>query len=314
MLIHDAIETFFRHCHFERGLSSATITAYKLDLKQFSSLLKEQCLNSVNEIDKSVIRIYIELLTKNYKPRSIKRKLATLKSFFTFLEQEEIIDYSPFHKLRINLERAKSLPRTLTISSVERLFISAYSLLEETVINSKQYLGAVRDIAVLETLFSTGVRVAELCNLKTSDVDLHHFQILVTGKGKRERVIPLCEPSTTKALEHYKNCFKDYLVPDRVFFLNRNMRPLSDQSVRQLLRKHRDRACLNEIVTPHMFRHTIATLLLENGVDIRNIQVLLGHSSLSVTEIYTHVSLAAQREALGKRHPRQDLRMPENHR
>ncbi|MGB3222877.1 MAG: tyrosine-type recombinase/integrase [Desulforhopalus sp.] len=314
MTTHEAIETFFRHCQFERGLSKCTISAYRLDLKQFSDLLQKESLQPVNEIDKSTIRLYMEWLARKYKPRSIKRKLATLKSFFVFLEQEEVISYSPFRKLRVHLERAKNLPRTLSISSVERLFDSAYSQLEEITNDSRKYLQAVRDIAVLEMLFSTGVRVAELCHLKTSDVDLHHFQILVTGKGKRERVIPLCEPATVKALEHYKNCYDEYLEPDSAFFLNRNMLPLSDQSVRQLLRKHRDRACLNEIVTPHMFRHTIATLLLENGVDIRNIQVLLGHSSLSVTEIYTHVSLAAQREALGKRHPRQDLRMSRNYR
>lgn len=307
MTTHEAVETFFRHCRFERGLSKFTMNAYRLDLRQFSDFLQDKTTQPVNRIDKSTIRFYMEWLAKNYKPRSIKRKLATLKSFFVFLEQEEIIDLSPFRKLRLHLERSKNLPRTLSVSSVESLFTSAYSQLDEETKDSKRYLQAVRDVAVLETLFSTGIRVAELCHLKTSNVDLHHFQILVTGKGKRERVIPLCDPATTKALVHYKKSYQQFLEPEKAFFLNRNMLPLSDQSVRQILRKHRDRACLDEAVTPHMFRHTIATLLLEKGVDIRNIQVLLGHSSLSVTEIYTHVSLAAQREALEKRHPRQDL-------
>lgn len=307
MTTQEAIETFFRHCQFERGLSKFTMNAYRVDLRQFSEFLQEKNSQPVNIIDKSTIRIYVEWMAKNYKPRSIKRKLATLKCFFVFLEQDEIIDLSPFRKLRLHLERAKNLPRTLSVSSVESLFASAYSQLDEETTGSKRYLLAVRDVAVLETLFSTGIRVAELCHLKASNVDLHHFQILVTGKGKRERVIPLCDPATTRALLNYKKAYQQFLEPEEAFFLNRNMLPLSDQSVRHLLRKHRDRACLNEVVTPHMFRHTIATLLLEKGVDIRNIQVLLGHSSLSVTEIYTHVSLAAQREVLEKRHPRQDL-------
>ena len=115
--------------------------------------------------------------------------------------------------------------------------------------------------------------------------------------------------ATVNAMECYRDCYAVHLSDEGAFFLNRDMRPLSDQSVRQIIKRYQKLASLSEDITPHMFRHTIATLLLENGVDIRNIQVLLGHSSLSVTETYTHVSLSAQREALGKRHPRQLLQI-----
>lgn len=309
MNLSEAVALFFNHCRLERGLSKLTIDAYRLDLKQFSELLQSEKFTSIDTFDKSVIRLYLAWLGKNYKPRSIKRKLATMKTFFTFLEQEEFIQVSPFRKLRLHLERAKSLPRTLPISSVTKIFQSAYSLRDELNTDSRKHRETLRDIAVLEALFSTGVRVSELCHLRVADVDLQQRQILVMGKGKRERVIPLCDNATLKAMQCYSTAYAEYLEPENEnsFFLNRDMGPLSDQSVRLIIKKYQRLACLAETATPHMFRHTIATLLLENGVDIRNIQVLLGHSSLSVTEIYTHVSLSAQREALGRRHPRQSM-------
>lgn len=312
MKLSDAVDVFLRHCRLERGLSKLTMTAYQLDLKQFRQKQHQDLI--VAAIDKHIIREYLGWLDEQYKPRSIKRKLATLKSFFTFLEQEEYIEASPFRKLRLRLERAKSLPRTLSVSSVTKLLQSAYAYRNEAPVTSRAYQEATRDIAVLETLFSTGVRVSELCQLRAADVDLNHRHILVMGKGKRERVIPLCDNATVQALKSYKRLYTEFLEPESAFFRNRDKHPLSDQSVRQLIKKYQKLACIPEDATPHMFRHTIATLLLENGVDIRNIQTLLGHSSLAVTEIYTHVSLSAQREALGKKHPRRGLKLEGTHR
>lgn len=308
MELSEAARTFLHYCRHERGLSNLTLSAYTLDLKQFQ---KMQCKKDlfISDIDKQGIREYLYWLDEKYQPRSVKRKIATLKSFFTFLEQEEFIDSSPFRKLRLRLERAKSLPRTLSVSSVTKLLQSAYLCRNEAPAGSRAYQEATRDIAVLESLFATGVRVSELCRLRVPDVDLDHKHLLVRGKGKRERVIPLCDQATLQALQNYKNSYAPFLQPDSAFFLNRDKRPLSDQSVRQIIRKNQRRARIPETATPHMFRHTIATLLLENGVDIRNIQTLLGHSSLAVTEIYTHVSLSAQREALEGRHPRIGLKM-----
>ena len=302
----DAISTFLCQCRLERGLSQLTINAYKLDLRQFAGSLEERN-PTVDAVDKYILREYLAKLDEKYKPRSIKRKLATLKAFFSYLEHEEYITASPFRKLRLKLEREKKLPRVIPISSITKLFNSAYSLRNENRADSRIYRETTRDIAVLETLFSTGLRVSELCSLKLENVDIKQRKIIVMGKGKRERIIPLCCSDTITSLETYYNCFSEYLEFDKAFYLNRDMNPLSDQSVRQMIRKYQKLASLPGPITPHMFRHTIATLLLENGVDIRNIQALLGHSSLAVTEIYTHVSLSAQREALEKRHPRQQL-------
>lgn len=292
MIFTEAVSIFLTHCKFERSLSSLTITAYENDLKHFFESLEGKDTVHIETIDKGIIRLYLETLGEIYKPRSIKRKLATLKSFFTFFEQEEIVDISPFRKLRLQLERAKSLPRTLPVASIKKLFQAAYSLKTQLSDDPRKKKEVERDIAVIETLFSTGVRVSELCNLKNSDVDLKRRQILVMGKGKRERAIPLCDKATVQALNAYKAEYLTYL--DRLespFFLNRDGNALSDQSVRRIIRKYQKLGCLSETATPHMLRHTIATMLLENGVDIRNIQVLLGHSSLSVTEIYTHGNL-----------------------
>ena len=314
MTVQKAIDNFLLHCRLERGLAPFTLTAYKLDLSQFQEKQYVASLNSVTEIDKNIIRNYLSWLDDNYKPRSIKRKIATLKSFFSFLEQEEHIENSPFRKLRLRLDRAINLPRTLSLPSVNKLLKAAYNSLERAKQDTAVYKEKTRDIAVLEILFSTGIRVSELCKLKVADVDLRNQQILVLGKGKRERVIPLCNDSTVNALTTYMAQYTEYLDASTQFFLNRDKRPLSDQSVRHIIKKYNILSCIPEHATPHMFRHTIATLLLENGVDIRNIQKLLGHSSLAVTEIYTHVSLSAQREALTERHPRLQLNAEENNR
>ena len=306
MNLTDATAAFLCYCRLERGLSKLTLNAYKLDLRQFSSSLKENN-PLVDSLDKLVLRNYLSKLEHKYKPRSIKRKIATLKAFFAYLEHEEHITSSPFRKLRLKLDREKQLPRLIPITSITKLLSCAYSLRNENCSDIKLYCETTRDIAVIETLFSTGLRVSELCSLKAKDVDLKQQTITVLGKGKRERIIPLCCPETRLALETYLHSFEKYIRPSKAFYINRNMNPLSDQSVRQIIRKYQRRAGLPGPITPHMFRHTIATLLLENGVDIRNIQTLLGHSSLAVTEIYTHVSLSAQREALEKRHPRQWL-------
>lgn len=312
MELSNAIDIFKYHCRFERGLSELTIDAYRIDLSQFLLYQIDLKINDLESITKNTIRNYLSSISIKYKPRSVKRKIATLKSFFAFLEQEDIIHISPFAKLRIRVEREKNLPRTIPTSTITKLLHGAYSLRDEQKTTSPKYKEITRDIAVLEVLFSTGIRVSELCRLQTNDVDIQHWHIRVLGKGRRERVIPLCDSATQKILNDYWHCYIKKRNPRDAFFLNKKGWPLPAQSVRRIIKKYAKQFCNSELITPHMFRHTIATLLLENGVDIRNIQKLLGHSSLAVTEIYTHVSLTAQRQALGRRHPREELLFPKS--
>lgn len=305
MNIEEGIIKFLNYCKFERNLSINTLKSYRNDLFQFQKNIQNSI--DISLIDKNIIRKYIYYIDELYKPKSLKRKIATLKSFFSFLEQEEYITFTPFRKIKIKIDNEKILPKIISKSSIEKFFRCAYNYRNNFSNLSHQYKEITRDIAILEMLFYTGIRVSELCKLRISDVDLVNNFIFVIGKGKRERLIPLCNNESLKILNKYKHIYLNKIPLNSNFFLNRDNKPISDQSVRQLIKKYRKIAQISENITPHMFRHTIATLLLENGVDIRNIQTFLGHSSLTVTEIYTHVSISAQREVLKQHHPRNDL-------
>lgn len=232
-----------------------------------------------------------------------------LNHFFSFLEQEEFINFTPFRKIKIRINKEKILPKVISISSTEKIFQYAYDYRRKFPYMSRKYKYITRDIAILEILFSTGIRVSELCKLHMSDVDLINKHIFIVGKGKKERIIPLCDNESFKLFVEYKHINLKDIPSNANFFLNRDGKPISDQSVRHIIKKYKKIAHIPENITPHMFRHTIATRLLENGVDIRNIQIFLGHSSLAVTEIYTHVSVSAQREVLKQRHPRNNLKL-----
>lgn len=306
MKIDEAVHTFFNHCAIERNLSELTLKAYKKDLAQFTNFLPDTT-HTIHEVNKFILREYIKIISNRYKPKSIKRKIATLKSFFNFMERDDIIETSPFRKIHLTIERSKTLPKTISKSSINNLLKYTYKERSKFQYDSRGYKEATRDIAIIETLFMTGIRVSELCNITTTAMDLINEQIKITGKGKKERVVPICARNALQILKEYESLYRNHLIPGESFFLNRDNRPISDQSVRRIIRKYCAICGIPEHVTPHMFRHTIATMLLENGVDIRNIQTLLGHSSLSVTEIYTHVSLSSQREILTMKHPRKDI-------
>ncbi|CCO23724.1 tyrosine-type recombinase/integrase [Maridesulfovibrio hydrothermalis] len=306
MLLNKSIETFLHHCKLERSLSELTLKAYKKDLEQFKQYIPEDN-RDIEQIDKFIIRNFLQVLNNSYKPRSVKRKIATLKSFFNFLERDDIITTTPFRKIHLKIDRSKILPKTISRSSINMLLKNIYIERSKFDSDHRGYKEMTRDIAVIETLFLTGIRVSELCQITCNSIDLKNEQIKILGKGKKERVVPLCAQSALKILKEYANIYAEHLAVNDAFFLNRDHRPISDQSVRRIISKHCAISGIPERVTPHMFRHTIATMLLENGVDIRNIQTLLGHSSLSVTEIYTHVSLSSQREILNLKHPRKDF-------
>lgn len=306
MKLNHAIKSFLQHCSLERSLSPLTLNAYQKDLAQFQDITKSKHYN-VNDLNKELIRSYLSIINDGYKPKTLKRKLATLKSFFNFLEREDVIPVTPFRKLHIKIDRSKQLPKTIKESSLSKILKYAYLEQQKFCPTSKSYREATRDICVLELLFATGIRVSELCNISTTEIDLKNNKLKINGKGNKQRMIPLCEKKSLKILKEYNRLYAYELHNSTSFFLNRDLRPLSDQSVRRIIKKYSAIAGVTENITPHMFRHTIAAMLLENGVDIRNIQTLLGHSSLSVTEIYTHVSLSSQREILVKKHPRKNI-------
>ncbi len=286
--LHNHIEDFIFHCRYEKNLSSNTIKAYQIDLSQFSSfIISMSGFTGLSEIDKYCIKSYIKKVSENNKPKTVKRKIATLKAFFNHLEFEEIIDLNPFHKIRIKIHEGKQLPRTIDRKIIDKLFTHLYSLKDNFQKKDKYSFNAiVRDIAVLELLFATGLRIFELCNLKKENIHLKGKYVKISGKGNKERIVPICSSETIDAIKEYFNLFKSIILQKEYFFLNRLNHRLSEQSVRFMIKKYSSALKIDENITPHMFRHSIATMLLENGVDIRYIQDFLGHSSISRITIY----------------------------
>jgi len=308
MKLEEAINIFESHCIYEKNLSAKTIKAYNIDLKQFL-LYKESKILSLDLFDKFYIKEYVKYLFEiQLKEKSIKRKVGTLKTFFSFLEFEEIIEFSPFKKMQLSIKLPKRLPKTIDKKDLRRFFKYIYTY-RETIEdkNSYTYHAVVRDIAVIELLFATGMRVSELCHLKPTDINIQRGLVNIFGKGSKERVIQICDPDVKQSLIDYYRLFNKKIHEKNFFFINRLNNMLSEDSVRQMIKKYQMLSGIRKHVTPHQFRHTLATGLLEENVDIRYIQNILGHSSILTTQIYTAVNSHHQKKILRTKHPRKNL-------
>lgn len=310
MTVAEAIESFLFHCRYEKNLSPRTLSAYDTDLRQFATALASEAAADVAALGKAELRAYIQPLFEPYREKTVKRKVATLKAFFGYLERDGAIDFTPFRKMEVKIKETRRVPRTIPLQEVERLLQYLYARRSAGPQSGREGFVLLRDTAVVEAIFATGARVSEICHLALDDVDLDDGWVRILGKGARERVVQLCDPAILEALAAYR-ALRDAVEPrEAYFFLNRDGRRLSEQSVRALLRTHASRAGVDVPVRPHLLRHSVATLLLEEGVDIRHIQHLLGHSSIATTQIYTHVNARNQREVLASRHPRRRVRIP----
>lgn len=304
-----AVESFLFHCRFEKNLSPKTLTAYELDLRQFTAFLPVGQHTQLGEIGKPQLREFIQQLFAKLAVKSIKRKVATLKAFFHYLEREDVIVASPFRRMQVRIREPKRLPRTLSLAELQVILTTAYKEAAAHQESGDELPPAlIRDIALMELLFATGARVSELCNLKREAVDLAQGSVRILGKGRRERVIHIGDEEVLSTLRRYLDAAPATAVPDGFFFQNRLGGRLSEQSVRTILRRRAAGAGVETRVTPHVFRHSVATLLLEEGVDIRYIQQFLGHSSITTTQIYTHVHDSAQKRIIAAQHPRRRFR------
>lgn len=254
-------------------------------------------------LSKNTLDCFITTLHKQYKPKTIKRKIASLKAFFHYLEYQGILNENPFSKLDIRFREPKLLPKSIPFYTVQK-FLTILYFQKERAISDYQLRCSIRDIAVIELLFATGIRISELCSLKPLDIDLSNNTILIYGKGAKERILHLGNQDVISALILYQKVFQRGIDLCGYFFVNRLNHQLSDQSVRLMINHYAKLAGIEQHLTPHMFRHSFATLMLEQDVDIRYIQQMLGHSSINTTEIYTHVSNTKQREILCHKHPR----------
>jgi integrase/recombinase XerD len=303
----ELVNNYLIYCEYQKNLDHKTLKAYRIDLKQYSDYIN---IHTFIIDSKAGINSYINSMHNQYKPKSIKRKIASIKAFYSYLEFEEIIEINPFNKVDIKLREPQFLPKTISIHTLQ-IFLTTMYQHKKLVTTEYQKIILFRDIAVIELLFATGIRISELCSLKPSDIDLETQNVLIYGKGSKERMIQIGSKDVINALKEYHEIFKYEIENCGFYFVNRLNQKLSEQSVRYMIKKYSDIAAINQHITPHMFRHSFATLLLEEDVDIRYIQKMLGHSSITTTQIYTHVSIAKQKDILTTKHPRNFMVMNE---
>lgn len=297
------ITRYLEFCQYQKRLDPKTLKAYRIDLCKFTSWAKVE---DISGITVDLIEHYISELHKTYKPRTVKRKIASLKALFRFMEYKDYIDTNPFSKIQVKFREPMILPKTIPLHIIETFLLTIYQQRTQAK-TSYQKKNALRDAAVIELLFATGIRISELCSLKTESVNLVEGNILIYGKGAKERRLQIGNTDVCKILKEYSQEYQKEMVNCHYFFVSQSGNPLSDQAVRRMIQKYASLASIDLHITPHMFRHTFATCLLEADVDIRYIQKMLGHSSINVTEIYTHVALAKQMDILKTKHPRNGL-------
>ena len=294
---------YLEYCQSQKRLDSKTLKAYLIDLQQFTKQFPSA---DILDITPTILENYIAGLHQKYKPKTVKRKIATLKALFHYLEYREIIERNPFTRLQIRFREPVILPKTIPLHTVET-FLSIIYKQREQASSIYQQKNALRDAAVIELLFATGIRISELCSLGVNDINLFDGTVLIYGKGSKERRIQIGNADVIKILKQYKDDYCTEIKSCGYFFANQSGRALSDQAVRRMINKYTSLAAIEQHITPHMFRHTFATSLLEADVDIRYIQEMLGHSSINITEIYTHVATSKQRDILITKHPRKDF-------
>lgn len=297
------VEYYLQDCRYRKELNPKTLKAYQIDLGQFMQFLADkECV-----ADKEGITSYLFHLHDTYKQKTTKRKIASLKAFFNYLEYEEKIESNPMNRVRVKFKEEKVLPRSVPYEVIEKLLAVMHRRYEQERGEEKLCWRTIRlrNLVIVELLFMTGIRISELCDLRKENINLTEGTIRVYGKGAKERVIPIGNQEVLALLREYDYCLQR--GEQSFFFLNRYGERVSPQAVRLMIKKNVKRANIPMHITPHMIRHSFATLLLEQDVDIRIIQNLLGHSSIVTTQIYTHVAAEKKRHVLEEKHPRNHM-------
>ena len=295
------LDEFIDTLNAEKGYSPHTCRAYRIDISEFIEFTvgadiseknhaEKRFLEQLASIDKNSIRTYLAYLVKTKKSkRTIARKLSSLKAFFNYLVKSNHLkanpaDMIPFPKLE------KTIPRFLTINDVFHLLDS---------IKTDTWFEK-RNLAMFETFYSTGMRISEIEGMDMDDIDFQNQMIRVLGKGSRERMVPVGKRALN-AIKEYRMSLKEYQVP---VFVNKDFSRLGSRSILRILDQIVNACGLNVPVSPHTLRHSFATHMLDSGADLRGIQEILGHQSLSTTQVYTHVSMDRLMQVYDKAHPR----------
>ena len=294
----DQLKDFIHFLIVEKGLAKNTIVSYERDLKSYIKYFGNvEQLKNVNEVERiHIIHFLGHLKEQGKSSRTLARHVASIRAFHQFLLRERVSDHDPsVHIETPKLER--TLPKVLNLAEVETLLDSP---------DTKDHYG-IRDKAMLELLYATGIRVSELIGLQTGDVHLTMGFVRCIGKGNKERIIPIGKTALA-ALEYYVNNGRSHFISkknhDNALFLNHHGKQLTRQGFWKILKKLAQGAGIEKELTPHTLRHSFATHLLENGADIRAVQEMLGHSDISTTQIYTHVTKTRLKDVYSKFHPR----------
>jgi len=286
------VERFLAYCKQQRNLSKHTLKAYSLDLKQFIEFIGTK--NNLQNLERNDLSdFHSHLSALDLAPRTIKRKLACLTSMFSWLEKENEIQLNPFHRFKSNIKLPKSLPKNVQKSDLQKMLLAARNRTHcpsEKHLSNNQTINNYTALIALELLLSTGIRVGELVHITIQNIFLKERKIKIWGKGARERYVYLPDTEISTLIEDYIAKRSVAEPKTDVLLVNSKGNQASTQFIRKLIKEIAQQANTNNHVTPHMLRHSVACELLNLGLDIRFVQRLLGHSSISTTEIYTHVS------------------------
>ena len=298
----EAEKQFFHHLASVKNASVHTLRNYTNDLKSFKLFLSKEkiIITSLDEIDKRLIRNFLAHLSfENSSKRTILRRLACLRSFFKYLKRKKLVAHNPMEEID-SPKLEKAVPKSLSYEQVQRLFNQP---------DVSTYLG-FRDRCIMELLYSSGLRISELAGLNRKDFDKRNRVLRILGKGKKERVVPITDSATKWMHDYLQHPEREVdgkmhqaQIDKEAIFLNKWGKRITLRSLDRNFAKYLLASGLSEDVTPHTIRHTIATHWLENGMDLKTIQVLLGHSSFVTTTIYTQVSTKLKREVYDKAHP-----------
>tara|TARA_B100000768_G_scaffold50047_1_gene48819 strand:- start:2103 stop:2999 length:897 start_codon:yes stop_codon:yes gene_type:complete len=293
----EAINDFSLYLKIERGMSKHTVQSYTLDVQKLIMYLKIHNMSlGPLQITSLQIQRFIYEISKDLNPRTQSRLISGLRSFFDYLIFENYLNSSPLEEIEAP-KIGRKLPETISVNEID-LVISAIDLSQSN---------GERNRAIIETLYSCGLRVSELTTLKISDLFFDEGFIKVTGKGDKQRFVPI-GPLTQKYINLYKDHVRDYMKIEAAFkdilFLNRRGRQLSRAMIFTIVKSLGEKAKIQKKISPHSFRHSFATHLLENGADLRSIQMMLGHESITTTEIYMHVDKTHLNNVMRQFHPR----------
>lgn len=305
MVLKEEMNKYLHFCEFQKELDSKTIKAYRTDLEQFFFFMERYDAMP----GKEELNSYLEYIHDRYKQKTVKRKIASVKALFRYLEEEEIIETDPFHRIKTKFKEETVLPKIVPRDTIEQLLDYLYRQQASEEYTKWQKKLILRDTAVVEMLFATGLRISELCHLQNRYFDSRTGLLCIQGKGSKERYLQIGSSDVLTTLNEYKNEFAEQIKQHGYFFVNRYGQPLSEQSARRMIHKYADAIHADRNITPHMFRHSFATFLMEEDVNIRYIQKMLGHASITTTQIYTYVATEKEREILRTRHPRNKMQV-----